>query len=73
LGDESVDGFDLDTLASAKIPQPRRFDVIVDFGCDDGEESEIPYDLIGGSGTLEPLEELLQDESRRDNGVTHPE
>jgi len=63
LSNESVDRLDLNTLSSTKVSESRRLDVIVDIRPDDGEKGEIVDDAVAGLWTLEPLEQLLQNES----------
>lgn len=70
LGDESVDGSDLDTLAATSVSQSSGFDVVVQVRSDDREQREGSDDLVSRLRTVEALKELLQDETRRDDDIT---
>jgi hypothetical protein len=69
LGDECVNRANLDALAPAEVSPTSSFDVIIDFGCDDGQQREITNDSFGGSRTMESLKQFLQHDARGNHGV----
>jgi hypothetical protein len=61
LGEKSIDRTNLDPLAPAHVPQLSRFNVVIDFRRNNGEEGEGSNDPVPRFGTIEPLKKFLQD------------
>ena len=66
-GDESVDRPGLHAPASAQVPERGCLDVVFQVGAEKRQGAKAREDLISRAGPAESLEDLLEDESRRDD------
>jgi hypothetical protein len=55
LGKQRVDRADLDALATARVPQVGRFDMVGSVGHKERERAKALHDGIAGLRTMEPL------------------
>lgn len=70
LGEDRVDGSYLDSPPPAAIANLRGFKVVVTVGRDERKSGEPGDDRLLCARPMEPLENLLVDESRRNNEFT---
>ena len=70
LGKEGVDRSHLEPASPTVVAQVGGGDVIVAFGLQEGESGESLDDPIEGSRSPKALEQLLQDQSRRVDGLS---
>ena len=70
LGQERIDGPDLQAPPAAGVPQMGGVDVIPPIGDQERKVAEAFDDPISGSGAAEPLEQLLEDEPRGEDRLS---
>jgi len=70
LGEDRVDGSYLDSPPPPAIANLRGFEVVVTIGRDERKSGEPGDDRLLCARPMEPLENLLVDESRRNNEFT---
>ena len=70
LREDRIDGSDLESPSPRAIPNLRGFKVVVTVGRNKRKSSEPGDDCLLCAGPMEPLENLLVDESRRNDELT---
>ena len=69
LSDQGIDRPDLNALAAASIPQRGRFNMVLGIGCDHRKHGEILDDCPFRFGSLEALEQFLQNDTGRHDKI----
>jgi hypothetical protein len=69
LGEDSVDGSDLNTGAPASIPEISSFDVVLPFRRDQRDRRKSAQQCLAIPRTGETLQQFLQDEAGRIDGL----
>ena len=65
LGQEGIDGSDLDASATTGVADFGRSDVVLAVRCDQRQDGKAFDDGVVGFGTSETLKQFLQDQARR--------